>query len=159
MHVSNLIAPHPSRATRNIDYEHVGTLTNSFKEFDHGQLVIVVGMLTNEAIKLDNLHVEGTGNIEVLGGNHTRQALQSLLQRGLLCEKTVKVNLYKPLPITAALAIGYQHNAVLHEKKRPLTFMDKVKIMRQCRPAQQMDRTQNNEWKDMLVTIFRAKVI
>ena len=159
VHVSNLIAPHPSMSTRNIDIRHVRTLTNSFKEFDHGQLFIVVGMLTNEEMKLDNIQIEGTGNIEVLGGNHTREAIQSLLKDGLLNKKTVKVNLYKPLPLTAALAIGYQHNSVLHEKKKPLTFMDKVNIMRQCRPAEQMNRQQTNEWKDRLLFIFRVKVI
>ncbi|XP_053406064.1 uncharacterized protein LOC128559065 isoform X2 [Mercenaria mercenaria] len=159
VHVNNLTAPHPSRATRMLHHDHVGSLTESFQDQDCGQLVILIGMLTSDQVQTDSLAEEDTATVEVLGGNHTRQALQSLFLKGLLTSHTVKVNLYKPLPLTAALAIGYQHNALLHERKRPLNFMDKVRLMRQCRPAVQMSKSQLNEWKDMLVTVFRAKVI
>lgn len=66
---------------------------------------------------------------------------------------TVKVNLYKPLPRTLALGVGYQHNFILHERKRLMTFLDKVRLMRDCLP----ETGEANEWKDMFVITFRVK--
>lgn len=158
VHVNNLTAPHPSRITRVLHHDHVDTLMDSFQENDCGQLVILVGMLTSEGINVATLKDEGSTSIEVLGGNHTREALQSLYLKGVHTCKTVKVNLYNPHTTTAALAIGYQHNAILHEAKRPLCFVDKVRLMRDCRPAVSMNKVELAEWKDMLVVVFRAKV-
>lgn len=158
VHVNNLTAPHPSRITRVLHHDHVDTLMDSFQENDCGQIVILVGMLTSEGVSVATLKEEGSAAIEVLGGNHTREALQSLYVKGVLACKTVKVSLYNPLTTTAALAIGYQHNAILHEKKRPLSFVDKVRLMRDCRPAVDMNKEELAEWKDMLLVIFRVKV-
>lgn len=123
-----------------------------------GQFVILVGMLNSSTMDPEKLSDEGYGKVEVLGGNHTREALQSLLLKGALSCSTVKVNIYKPLPVSSALAVGYQHNAILQEKRRPMHFIDKVRLMRYCRPSDTMTKNELLEWKDMLVIVFRAKV-
>jgi hypothetical protein len=109
-------------------------------------------------VVLEDLVQPGAAEIEVLGGNHTRLALQSLFDEGLLTSPIVKVNLYKALPRTEALAIGMQHNVILEEKKKPLSFVDKVKLMRECRPTEMMNVTEISSWKDMLCIIFRVEV-
>jgi hypothetical protein len=116
-------------------------------------------MLTSENVNPASLAIETDDKVEVLGGNHTREALQSLHMKGSLTNSVVKVNLYRPLPVTAALAIGYQHNTLLQEKRKPMTFIDKVRLMRHCRPDMPMSTEQFTEWKDMLVVVFRAKVL
>lgn len=158
VHIENLIAPHSLRSTRLLNHEHVGVLSESFQENSLGHYVILVGMLTSETVNPVELRNDGCCKVEVLGGNHTRQALQSLHERGTLTNPLVKVNVYRPLPVTAALAIGYQHNTLLQEKRRPLQFIEKVRLMRYCRPSENMSKDEVTHWKDMLVVIFRTKV-
>ncbi|XP_060568788.1 uncharacterized protein LOC132727366, partial [Ruditapes philippinarum] len=128
VHIDNLIAPHPSRATRVLDHDHVGKLTESFSDNSCGQVVIFQGMLTDDMVTHSTLYQEGSGKVEVLGGNHTREALQTLHRKGTLGYTTVKCNLFRPLPRIFALRIGYSHNMVLHEKVKPVSFMDKARM-------------------------------
>ncbi|XP_052287057.1 uncharacterized protein LOC127882458 [Dreissena polymorpha] len=156
VHVKNLIPPHPSRAVSVINHDHVSFLTDSFVSNPIGQIVTLVRMVGPED---DNSHLdrEGGSKVEVLGGNHTREALLTLHARGTLDRETVQVNLYRELPQTTALSIGFQHNAVLQEGRKQLTFLDKVRLMRHCRPSDHMTKRQINEWKDGLVVVFRSK--
>ncbi|KAH3875564.1 hypothetical protein DPMN_038832 [Dreissena polymorpha] len=122
----NLILPHPSRAVRVINHDNVSFLTDSFISNPIGQIVMLVGMVGPED---DTSHLDrkGGSKVEVLGGNHTREALQTLHARGTLDRETVQVKLYRELPQTTALSIiGFQHNAVLQEGRKPLTFLDKI---------------------------------
>ena len=116
------------------------------------------GMVTDLAVEVTRLNLEGTGTVEVLGGNHTREALQALHRKDMLSCSTVRVDLYKPLPRILALRLGYAHNTVLHEKNKPLSFIDKVRLMRDCRPAHQMAQKETKEWQDSLATVFGVKV-
>ncbi|XP_053393670.1 uncharacterized protein LOC128555411 [Mercenaria mercenaria] len=152
VHVCNLCPPHPSRSTRLLDHDHVGNLVESFQGNGCGQLVMMIGMVS-PGTDLSRLREPGEAMIEVLGGNHTREALQALEKKGALDVEHVKVRLYRSLPQTSALALGFQHNYLLHEKKRAVTFLEKVKLMRDCR----LDNKSETEWKDMLVIVFRLK--
>lgn len=114
-------------------------------------------MICNNVVPED-FRKPGSVDVEVLGGNHTRLALQSLLEKGLLHSPYVKVNLYQPLPRTEALTLGYQHNFLLEEKKKPMSFVEKVKLMRECRPSANMSSSQISSWKEMLCIIFRVDV-
>jgi hypothetical protein len=158
VHIDNLIAPHPSRATRVLDHDHVGKLTESFSDNSCGQVVIFQGMLTDDMVTHSTLYQEGSGKVEVLGGNHTREALQTLHRKGTLGYTTVKCNLFRPLPRIFALRIGYSHNMVLHEKVKPVSFMDKARMMRDCRPSLDMTKEETNKWKDSLKTVLGVKV-
>ncbi|KAH3847053.1 hypothetical protein DPMN_089365 [Dreissena polymorpha] len=82
-----------------------------------GQIVTLVRMVGPED-DTSHLDREGGSKVEVLGGNHTREALHTLHARGTLGRETVQVNLYRELPHTTALSIGFQHNAVLQEGRK-----------------------------------------
>lgn len=151
-----MIGPKDGRGSRDVDYSHVSNLEESFRE-DTGQIVLLVGMLLRNSIP-ENLKEISEEKLETLGGNHTRLALQSLGEKGLLKKETVKVNVYLPLTKTEALTLGYQHNIVLEERKKQMTFIDKVKIMRECRPRKEMSSAEVTAWKDILCVIFRAEV-
>lgn len=151
-----MIGPKDGRGTRDVDYIHVANLEESFRD-DMGQIVLLVGMLPTNTIP-DNLMNISEEKLETLGGNHTRLALQSLREKGLLKNQTVKVNVYLPLTKTEALTLGYQHNVVLEERKKQMTFIDKVKLMRECRPRKEMSSAEVIEWKDILCVIFKAEV-
>jgi len=84
--------------------------------------------------------------------------LQTMYREGRGNMTTVKVNLYSGLSREAALSVGYQHNVLLHERKKPVAFLDKVRLMRHLRPAEEMDRQQVKDWKDSLLVVFRANV-
>ncbi|KAH3870868.1 hypothetical protein DPMN_034059 [Dreissena polymorpha] len=64
----------------------------------------------------------GAVQVETLGGNHTREALQGLLRRGLATITT--------------------------EKQKPLSFIDKMMLMRQVRPSMHMSPTDMKAWKE-----------
>lgn len=157
VHLGNLVAPHPSRATRVLDHEHVGMLTESFANDSCGQIVIFQGMVTDGMVSPSTLYQEGTGKVEVLGGNHSREALQTLYRKGTLSYSTVNCDLFRPLPRIFALSIGYAHNTVLHEKVKPVLFMDKARLMRECRPSGEMTKDETVKWKDSLVTVLGVK--
>ncbi|KAH3866679.1 hypothetical protein DPMN_029778 [Dreissena polymorpha] len=97
------------------------------------------------------------GQVEALGGNHTREALQGLLRRGLATITTVKMNMYSALSTCTALTVGWQHNVCLQEKQKPLSFIDKVRLMRQVRPSMHMSPTDMKAWKEALSSIFHVK--
>ena len=75
VHIENLIAPAPERATRHVDPHHVSSLIDSFTETSVGQLVLLQGMVVDDASPA-SLNTLGAGKVECLGGNHTREALQ-----------------------------------------------------------------------------------
>ena len=69
VHVSNLCSPDASRATRVVDHEHVSALTASYQDQGCGQLVILVGMVT-EDVDASSLEEPGCGcKVEILGMN------------------------------------------------------------------------------------------
>ena len=68
--------------------------------------------------------LNGTFVIEVLGGNHTRQALTELQY-----SENVPVVIYAGLTNDQALYLGYEHNRI-HHNNRVMTFEEDVMIFR-----------------------------
>ncbi|XP_052787766.1 uncharacterized protein LOC128222713 [Mya arenaria] len=157
VHIENLVAPDNCRAIRHVDPHHVGFLADSFAETKIGQLVVLQGMVLDRDVDPATLHQLGAGKVECLGGNHTRQALQTLYHEGRWKKDSVKVNVFRELTREAALSLGYQHNVVLHERKKAVSFLDKVRMMRHLRPEETMSAAQVKTWKDSLILVFKAK--
>ncbi|XP_052283019.1 uncharacterized protein LOC127879939 [Dreissena polymorpha] len=158
VHIENLIPPSPKRASRLLDLEHVKFLMDSFQSGVFQQLTLLVGMVPDDCDP-SKLKMKGAGQVETLGGNHTREALQGLLRRGLATITTVKMNIYSALSTCTALTVGWQHNVCLQEKQKPLSFIDKVRLMRQVRPSMHMSPTDMKAWKETLSSIFHVKDI
>ncbi|KAH3870612.1 hypothetical protein DPMN_033800 [Dreissena polymorpha] len=62
------------------------------------------------------------------------------------------------LSTAAALTMGQQHNVVLPEKHKPITFVEKVRLMRQARPSMPLTPADMESWKGQLSSIFQVKV-
>ncbi|KAH3890014.1 hypothetical protein DPMN_014081 [Dreissena polymorpha] len=101
------------------------------------------------------LKINGAVQVETLGRNHTREAL---LQRCLTTMTTVKMNIYSAMSTCTALTVGWQHNVSLQEKQKSLSFMDKVRLMRQVRPSMPMSPTDLKAWKEALSSIFHVNL-
>ena len=152
--MDNLISPDSKRLIRELSYQHVDFLEKSFQQ-NAGQIHLPVGLLGKE-INPQALKESGTTKLEVIGGNHSRVALQSLLKKGLLTSPLVKVKMYRDLTDIEALQTGVQHNEVL-KKSRELSFMEKVKLIRQLKPEVEISES-IDQWKIRLATIFSYKV-
>ncbi|XP_061192999.1 uncharacterized protein LOC133201220 [Saccostrea echinata] len=128
VHVKNLVAPHPSRCLRNIDRKHVDALKESFKmRPEHN--IIFFGIVFKENIDLKELYKSGSPEIETIGGNHSRIALQELFDEGLLKTPRIYINLYKNLTDTEALKLGFDHN-VCHELGKPTSASEMLFLFR-----------------------------
>ncbi|XP_052255161.1 uncharacterized protein LOC127860896 [Dreissena polymorpha] len=156
VHIDNLVPPTPKRTSRLLDLQHVKFLMDSFQSGFTNQLTILVGMVP-ERCDTTMLKTKGAVQVETLGGNHTREALQSLIRRGQSKLSTVKVNVYSLLSTATALTVGWQHNVVLQEKQKPITFVDKVRLMRQVPPSNPLTPADMKSWKGLLSSIFQVK--
>ncbi|KAH3870647.1 hypothetical protein DPMN_033835, partial [Dreissena polymorpha] len=56
-----------------------------------------------------------------------------------------------------ALPIGQQHNVVLREKHKPISFVDKVRLMRQHRPSMPLAPENRKAWIRKLCSIFQVE--
>ncbi|XP_062620882.1 uncharacterized protein LOC134282490 [Saccostrea cucullata] len=128
VNVKNLVAPHPLRCLRSIDRKHVESLKESFKTRPENS-VIFFGIVFGENIDLNDLNKIGSFQIETIGGNHSRIALQELFDEGLLKEPTIHVKLYKNLTDTEALKLGFDHN-VSHELAKPTSAEELLFLFR-----------------------------
>ena len=129
VHITNLVGPESSRMVRPVDSEHVETLKGVFMKKTTSFLVMAG--LCDQDVDVTKLKKENMYQIETIGGNHTRIALQSLLAAGQLAapDQLVKVKIYKDLSDTEALQVGYEHNQQALNAKQ-VTFMDVCRIIR-----------------------------
>ncbi|XP_062566152.1 uncharacterized protein LOC134228509 isoform X2 [Saccostrea cucullata] len=128
--ICNLIEPAPLRKVRDLDQSHVRELEKQL--IDTPQVFsVLIGHVTAEDASLDVVQVEGFPHIEVLGGNHTRQALQNLMKREGSIQK-VCIDIYKNLTPTEAMLLGLNHNAK-HEYSKQTSFVEIVKLFRKLR--------------------------
>ena len=87
MHISNLIEPSLRRLVRSVDSEHVQFLTEEFKT-NSTSFVILAGFVENDCDVLSLREPDCGTEVEVIGGNPSRIALQYLLASGYLTEET-----------------------------------------------------------------------
>ncbi|KAH3863691.1 hypothetical protein DPMN_026681 [Dreissena polymorpha] len=125
---TSLAGDTPERTSRRLDPQHVDELVDSFK--------------SGNQFKSENQFTTLVGKVkvEILGGNHNREALQRLLRDA------------------TALMMGYQHNTSLEKQKR-LTFIDKVRLMRKVLPPMPLAPADKKAWKEQLSIIFQMKDI
>lgn len=127
VHIGNLREAEEKMKIRPINDEHVEELANSMiHSFD--QYTTLVG-LVNVNCDVNKLDQPGTGTVQVLGGNHTRAALEIIHEMDVLRTeakyKFVKMDLYRNLTNEQALFIAFRHNDI-HEHSRAMTFQEKV---------------------------------
>lgn len=159
MHIENLVSPTRDRMVRAVDYSHVSFLEKSFQA-GFTQIHLLIGVVALDT-NVKNLIKPGVAKVEVIGGNHTRLALQSLNSKGLLSNPLVKLNLYSQLTLTECLSVGVKHNEVLLSSKE-MTFIDKVKLIRSRKPREEKlleaGADHLRKWKKELMVIFNKKV-
>ena len=107
---------------------HVLFLEKSFMA-SPGQLHLLIGNINSDVTDVAKLKEAGSYEVEVLGGNHTRAALQSLKSKDLWPSPYVKMNVFRKLTTIEALQQGQLHNDVLEKSKKP-TFMDHCQLIR-----------------------------
>ena len=98
-------------------------------------------------------------SVETLGGNHTRLAIQGLLESSDItdAQAVVKVRLYRDLTKVEALQIGYLHNKQAANSK-DLSFFDKIRIMRPLLYGVEAKSAELTARKDKVRIIFDLKV-
>ncbi|XP_060594985.1 uncharacterized protein LOC132749279 [Ruditapes philippinarum] len=82
--------------------------------------------------------------------------MQTLLEEGTLPYSTVQVRLYSQLSREMVLSLGYAHNTVTHERNKIVSFIDKVRLMRDLLPPNP-DKEAILVWKNALALIFKKK--
>ena len=91
MYVSNLIEPGPSRLVRSLDQAHVEMLKEELRQVGSSFCVVVGVYFTLDGHSYKELEKPCNLKVEVIGGNHTRAALQNLLKEGELAKETISV--------------------------------------------------------------------
>ncbi|XP_052797658.1 uncharacterized protein LOC128229814 isoform X8 [Mya arenaria] len=154
VHISNLVGPDWKVSTRAVDHGHVQDLQSPFQGSFHGQLVVLYGIVQKRM--LGKVEEPGSCQIQTIGGNHTRIALQELRSKGVETPSLVQCHLYcDTIPRENALVLGLHHDMVHEELSKPLSFLDKAKIMRDVRPE---DRD-SKKWKRRIGLIFKEDVM
>lgn len=157
VHVSNLVEPAPERKVRDIDYDHLRRLEEEYMK--SGNVFTVLVGFVNSLEYIEELQQPGKGPVEVLGGNHTRQALLNLEKN--VC---VPMNIYFNISNVQALKLGWLHNEI-HSSSKVTTFEEQVILFRNILEAVQRDnpntiqRTINGEWRSKIAQILNKEVI
>lgn len=163
VHISNLMAPADDRCFRNLDSKHVKQLKTFYKDQTMCHTVLIgniVGTIPLTQKELcHKLEVPGEISIETLGGNHTRYAIQELLNEGQTTIEQVTCRLYLNLDDKLALQLGYDHN-VSNGLGKPTSFIDLCIMFRKeavklvGNQITKMSNSQVKEWKDILCNIL-----
>ena len=106
-------------------------LTEEFRK-SSSQFVMLAGLIKDEdmPIDLETLKAADCGlEVETLGGNHTRIALQYLHAAGQLENGVVKVRIYHGLTDDEALEVGFMHNKKAELSKK-MSFMDQSRLIK-----------------------------
>ncbi|XP_053393658.1 uncharacterized protein LOC123543365 [Mercenaria mercenaria] len=128
VHLDNLVGPMDGRAVRPVLTSHVKELEEAFlKNRVQSQYKILVGLLVDGSIEMASK--PGGCTVEVLGGNHTRIALQTLRKRGLWKLDELRVEVHANIDDQECLSLGIQHN-VVDKQALEMCFMDEVRLIR-----------------------------
>ena len=118
--IEQLISPADNRKVRDMDDKHVDTLVKQFNQGGFSQVSSMIGVVFGDMLKDLSL-------VEVIGGNHTREALKRVSFKG-----KVSVRLYHNLTDEECLSIGYKHNKI-HEFAKANTFIEVIIIIKHSR--------------------------
>lgn len=128
----------------------------------HGNYTTLIGVLKTDVENTEALQHPHTAEIEVIGGNHTRAALQKLQLEGHIEENyCVLVNVYRKLTVAQTLHLGFMHNE-MHESSRKMSFQEKVILFRKLRNEVRTDakkpRQSVIEWRGRVATVINKTV-
>ncbi|XP_071500358.1 uncharacterized protein [Diadema antillarum] len=156
--VSLLSTPPKQRLVRTKNDAHVQELICSFKRLD-GNIPVptIVAHIPNTLPKYISASdvLKGIHTLEVLGGNHTFEALQFLQYT-----KNVPVAVYAGLTNDEALHLAYEHNSV-HQHSRSMTFIEEVCLFRKKLvgdPDAGLNQSARTKWRQIMATILGANV-
>uniref|UniRef100_K1QG55 Uncharacterized protein n=1 Tax=Magallana gigas TaxID=29159 RepID=K1QG55_MAGGI len=124
----------------------------------------LIGLLrVCENVPIADLCLPGKKCVEVLGGNHTRAALQRILKSDECVQKEkyefVYMDIYQNLTKDQALFLAFKHNEI-HEHSQELSFAEKVSFFRKllltCRRnyAGQTPKTISTKWRSEIAAIM-----
>lgn len=129
-----MVSPAPERLYRAIDNRHVEEIKTALSKKEACFTVLlgnVIG-ISRKKIKERKLRKPGRYTIETVGGNHTRKAIQELIEEdearfNHLC--TVRCRLYFNLPHVEALRLGHDHN-MTNDLSKPTSVDDFIRMFR-----------------------------
>ena len=159
VHIENLTEPLDKYLVRPLDECHIQTIAEKLKDA-HNLYTTFVGLI-DENCDLTTLNTPGKYKVQVIGGNHTRAALQSLRTDNE--DILVSVDLYCHLSVEQALHVAYMHNE-MHETSRSMTFQEKVMLFRTIRKkvlseeSKKKDKTLSTIWRGKIATIVNKSV-
>ena len=117
VHVENLVEPCDTNLFRNPDVEHVKQLKKEMLERPNALFTLMACNIRQKPAKKDLslLKLPGKARIEVIGGNHTRLAIQELNDDpdNDFKRNQCVVRLYFNLSQDMALHVAYNHNRYL----------------------------------------------
>jgi hypothetical protein len=177
IHMENLVEPHSSRRVRNLNVKHVNILKEQFVKNAATKMIPMVGNIPDGEAKeikkvIEQLQAAGSIKVEVIGGNHTRKALQELNfsqeHKDDPRFQTWAVQLYAGLNSSQALKVGLCDNE-LHELCRKATYCEMVMLMREILSSHILkgpiniyikndDKEKKVKWMDLLTPMYGCKV-
>ena len=153
--VNCLVAPSPEHSFRDVNTEFVRILEEEIETNPHSQFTLMACCL-NKDVNITEV-AEGKHQLQVIGGNHSRIALQSLHlkypDRPAYQKCTIK--LYINLTDQECLRVGYIHNKI-HNFALTSSFEDLTKLFQRHlkfkgeKPGKQITK----RWKNSLVEIL-----
>lgn len=127
----------------------------------------LVGLLHVCDVTIADLEIPGKKCVEVLGGNHTRAALQKILHSDECMQKEkyefVYMDIYQNLTKDQALFLAFKHNEI-HEHSQELTFAEKVcffrKLLLTCQRnyAGKTSKAISTKWRSEIAAIMNKSV-
>lgn len=122
--------------------------------------VLIGNVCSENNANIDKIQEDGFPFVEVLGGNHTRQALQNLANKEGAVRK-VCVDLYENLTPSEAIFLGLKHNSI-HECSRQTSFVELVqlfrKLLQECRKKEKLPKKCSSMWRDQVASIMCVNV-
>ncbi|KAL4233079.1 hypothetical protein ACF0H5_007764 [Mactra antiquata] len=154
-HISNLKPPTDESLLRPLNMDQVEALRINYLQGGF-QFKVMVGILKkgdiNKASVLGDINkasVLGGAEVEIIGGNHTRAALQSLYDTNMFTED-VLVTVYKNnLSYAEILSVGFLHNKI-DDGALSMYFIDRVRVIRKI-------KTRTKKWSSEAAMIFGFK--
>ncbi|XP_060590885.1 uncharacterized protein LOC132745896 [Ruditapes philippinarum] len=120
----------------------------AFKTSYRAEFNCMVGMVVNKPPTLDDFAFPGSSTVEVLGGNHSRVALQELN-----LQQCVTMVLYENLSDAQALTIGLEHNRT-NENAKLMNFEDDVLLFRNVLESKRKENSEKT--KRQISIIWRS---
>ncbi|XP_078573385.1 uncharacterized protein LOC144860143 [Branchiostoma floridae x Branchiostoma japonicum] len=125
--IHQLVEPSWTRLVRVADPDHVQKLKTLFLRSPGQTPTVLVGNIPGVSPADFSVETIKRHEVEVLGGNHTRMALQEILREDpdALHVREVHMNLFCNVPDDMAKRIGLDHNNNMNYSKE-MTFIDKL---------------------------------